>query len=535
MSDPHKTLERWAPVGMVMLAAALRLINLNGRPLWYDEAFAILYAEKSLAAILSGTLVQVQGAAADVHPVAYYFSLHGWIVLVGQSPLAVRMLSVCYGVGTVAWVYRLMRDLFSARVARWAAFAAAIAPFQIAYSQEARMYAMLGFWSVAALAAYARAWQSDSLRAWAAFVVCGALALYSHNLGFVTFSALGLWVIGYAVIPLTVLGGRRHRNEPEVRRRWELVGKTAMAAPVMVLLYAPWLVNVPGQLGKIGQTYWVERPDAKTLIQTLLTFAFDFDNAVVPPALLYGALFGAVLMLSVVVWQIIARRPSRLIREGYERTPTTLCDSLRTISLLTVLAFVPVALVFLISQWIPVYIIRGLIPASIFYAALAGWALAGMPRPARVIFGIPSGALVVVVLIAFYGYASFPRGPFVALDAFLRAQSRPGDVIVHSNKLTFFPAHVYDRALPQVFLGDPPGSGSDTLARPTQESLGLFPTDLASATENTSRVWLVVFRQAITEVKGTHPHVGWLDARFVREQTLSFGDIDVMLFVRKGD
>jgi hypothetical protein len=174
-----------------------------------------------------------------------------------------------------------------------------------------------------------------------------------------------------------------------------------------------------------------------------------------------------------------------------------------------------------------------MIPAAIVYTALVGWALAVMPRSARIVFGAPLGVLVVVVLFAFYGYAGFPRGPYAALDAFLRAQSQPGDLILHSNKLTFFPAHIYDRTLPQVFLGDPPGSGSDTLARPTQEALGLFPTDLETATANHSRVWLIIFRQAVTEVEGDHVHLAWLSERFATVQTFTFGGLDVILFARR--
>jgi len=520
----------WKVTGLVALAAALRLVNLNGRPLWYDEAFALLYAEKSLTAILSGTLTPVLGVAADVHPVAYYFLLHGWMTLVGQSPLAIRMFSVCYGVGTVTLAYRLMRDLFSAGVAAWSALVVAVAPFQIAYSQEARMYAMLGFWSVAALVAWVRAWHNDSLRAWAAFVVCGALALYSHNLGFATFVTVGAWVLArlmraYLCSPpaLPASRGREERT---------LALKTILAGLAMAALFAPWLMQVPGQMGKIGQAYWVARPGALTLVQTLIAFAFDFENAVFPRALLPLALFGALLALGVVVWQIVIR----LIHKGHRGTQRKisgpLCPSW-AISFLAVLAFAPVALMFVISQWVPVYIIRGLIPASICYAALVGWALAGMPRPARVAFGIPLGVLVAAILIAFYGYAGFPRGPYPALDAFLRAQIRPGDAVVHSNKLTFFPAHVYDRALPQVFLSDPPGSGSDTLAYPTQQALGLYATTLDNATLGAQRVWLVIFKQAIVEMEGAHPHVAWLDARFERTRTFSFGDIDVMLFARK--
>ncbi|MFQ5945245.1 MAG: hypothetical protein ACE5NC_03260, partial [Anaerolineae bacterium] len=74
---------------VLALAAGLRMINLDAKTLWYDEAFAVLYAEKDLGAILYGTYASVQGAAADVHPVSYYALLHFWLAL-GQAPWVVR-------------------------------------------------------------------------------------------------------------------------------------------------------------------------------------------------------------------------------------------------------------------------------------------------------------------------------------------------------------------------------------------------------------------------------------------------------------
>ena len=56
---------RYLPSAICLLALALRLINLNSRSLWYDEAFAVLFAEKGFRAMLAGTLTPVSGAAAD--------------------------------------------------------------------------------------------------------------------------------------------------------------------------------------------------------------------------------------------------------------------------------------------------------------------------------------------------------------------------------------------------------------------------------------------------------------------------------------
>ena len=92
---------KWLPLALILLLAlALRLINLGGRPLWYDEAFAVLFAEKGLDAMLYGTLEPVDGGAADIHPLLYYTTLNGWMSFWGQSPFAVRLWSVLLGVAT---------------------------------------------------------------------------------------------------------------------------------------------------------------------------------------------------------------------------------------------------------------------------------------------------------------------------------------------------------------------------------------------------------------------------------------------------
>src|SRR3990172_11329931 len=90
---------------VLMLAWVLRVIGLSARPLWYDEAFAVLFAEKGFRAMLQGTLTPVAGAAAVLHTIVYYTALNGWMRVFGQSPFAVRLLSAFLGLLAVAAAY----------------------------------------------------------------------------------------------------------------------------------------------------------------------------------------------------------------------------------------------------------------------------------------------------------------------------------------------------------------------------------------------------------------------------------------------
>jgi len=93
--------------------------------------------------------------------------------------------------------------------------------------------------------------------------------------------------------------------------------------------------------------------------------------------------------------------------------------------------------------------------------------------------------------------------------------------------------YYYDRTLPQKFIADPIGSGSDTLALPTQEVLGLYAiSDLQIATSGAKRVWFVIFDRAVDEYKpNPHPHLEWMRTNYVLGQVKKIDDMTIYEFV----
>ncbi|HJX38439.1 MAG TPA: hypothetical protein VJ714_07560, partial [Anaerolineae bacterium] len=147
---------------------------------------------------------------------------------------------------------------------------------------------------------------------------------------------------------------------------------------------------------------------------------------------------------------------------------------------------------------------------------------------------VPVPLLLVTCLWYQYNYAGFPRSPFRQANAYLRDHYEAGDAIVHENKLSFFPSHYYDRTLAQEYVGDVPGSPTDTLALPTQEVLGLLAQrDMAHAVDDSPRVWFVVFQRALDEaqVLGVqNPNKAWLDAHYRLTDTVRLRDLSIFLY-----
>lgn len=489
----------WLLVLILLMGFGLRLYRLADKEMWYDEAFAVLYAEKELGSIVHGTVTPVEGAAADIHPLMYYFFLHGWMSI-GQAPFIVRFPSVVLGLLAVCLVFAIGRELFSPRVGLVAATLAAISPFHIWYSQEARMYSLLCLASLLVIYFFVRAWKQGTRLQWIGLSFFTALALYAHNLAFLIPLTLYLFVL--------------------LRRQWNFLGRLLIAHLGSLLLFLPWLLLVPGQLAKVRQAYWIPRPGPAELIRTLIVFTF---NLPLPDWLLPIGLFFSLLLLTLVLYRTLRHAPalrSEVSGAGW------LCISL---------SFVPMLAMFVISLVKPVYIERAVLASALVYCVVVAQALLRGKLPRLVLVSLMPVPLLLVGSLWFqYHYSGFPRSPFGEANAYLREHYREGDTIVHDSKLSFFPSHYYDRTLPQEYIGDVPGSSTDTLALPTQEVLGLLARpDMAHTVGNSERVWFVVFQRALDESRELgveNPSKAWLDARYRLSNSVHYNDLNIYLY-----
>lgn len=160
----------------LLLAAGLRFYRLDAQSFWNDEGNSARIAERSIELILDG-------AAGDIHPPLYYLALHFWRSLVGQSEFALRSLSAVGGIGLVALVYLLGDRLFGRLPGLVAAFLAAINPFQLYYSQEARSYVWVALLGTAAVYAAWRKLEDSNHDLWSiGYVLLVTAGLYTHYL-----------------------------------------------------------------------------------------------------------------------------------------------------------------------------------------------------------------------------------------------------------------------------------------------------------------------------------------------------------------
>ena len=120
-------------------ALILRVIAIN-QSLWLDEAIgALVVKNQGLWQILT------EFPKHDNHPPLYYLALKVWSDMFGYSEIALRSLSVMFGVATVYIVFKIAKLFGNKYFPYLAALFLATSPLHIYYSQEARMYSMAAF------------------------------------------------------------------------------------------------------------------------------------------------------------------------------------------------------------------------------------------------------------------------------------------------------------------------------------------------------------------------------------------------------
>lgn len=225
---------------IVMTGAAGRVYGLGDLSLWFDECFCWNMSTFPLSE-------QWQRAALDNHPPLFYFLLKTWTLLVGNSPAAVRLLSVIFGLSTIVGSFFLVReieaDVFrcskvdsrAIKPALLAAALVALSPFQIEWSQTIRMYALgasLGVWSSWALLRALTA-SMPRVRDWIFYALLAACLIYTHYFGFFILATHGI----YGGIRILLM--LRHKEKSRAFKQRTLIF-SLLAVAIVGILWWPW-------------------------------------------------------------------------------------------------------------------------------------------------------------------------------------------------------------------------------------------------------------------------------------------------------
>ncbi len=217
---------RWVMVALLLLGFALRIHRLGDRAVWWDEGWSVWMARHSLFAI-------AQETAHDVHPPLYFWLLHGWRRLLGDTEFALRLLSAVFGTLGIAAAYLLGKVMSGRTVGVLAALFLTVSRFHIVWSQEIRMYALAGLLALLAAWAAIRVWEAGE-----EVPLLKKVAIFSVYIIFTTAGLLTLYL--YFPIPVAIniafLWDWRHR-----KWKWRMVWGWMLAQTAVLIFIILWL------------------------------------------------------------------------------------------------------------------------------------------------------------------------------------------------------------------------------------------------------------------------------------------------------
>ncbi len=428
------------PILLAMLglltAHAARAAWLGDQDLWWDEGLAVWAVRQPLTQTTLWT-------AGDVHPPLYFWLLWGWMRLGGDTPFAMRYLTLVLGMLTVAVSYVAGRRLGGAWAGALAVWITGLSRLMVWWSQEMRMYMLAALLSLVALyftlrfldAARRRPAPRYLWRDLALYALAATGAMYTVYLSAANLLLLSLTV---ALAGLASILARRWRQAALTLGGWFVANLAVIA------LVIPWLTLAFDSMRSWSVATSTSLLFPFQLYGVLLATGISTDlDAVSWTAALAG---GMLAIGSVIAFAVRMRRPA---------PPTAQFQpAWLVVALLALTLALPPLILYALTQpgrmlfYVPRLEARYFVPFAPYLLTGLGWVIVRIARARRW-----AGAIVLLVIAGLFIW-SLPQyyvgrhlsDGYPSLTRTLRAHARPGDgvALISGSRFPLF-LYEYDR------------------------------------------------------------------------------------------
>lgn len=481
-----------APYALIFLAFLIRLNGLAYQSLWRDEVDAICFAQAPLLKELPQTALSLTPTcppnipellAAFTQPgfngPLYFLILRGAIGLFGYSEFALRFFSLLCGVISVALIIALGTRLFNRAVGLIAGALLAFSAYQVWYSQEAKMYALITLLALGSVYFLRRAVEEGRARFWIGVVVCTSLAMGSHILAALLIPVqIALFLLWW----------------PYSRRRL-VAGIIALGCVTLPYLPVGWpRVQMMFQPGETGFARY-------TLGEMLSVLGRAYTAGILNNASEQIVLIMTGVAAALAIFGLISiDAPPR---------PPTIPDRILTRISIAAWALIPALAIALISINRPLFTDRYLIwSQSAFYLAVAlgVYALWKWLRP---LAAVALAALIVMNSVGVITQATTPfKSDFRSAAQAIGQQIQPGDLVVFQIPHVQHTFEYYFRQPYQAMSGPYTNFSGDINGFSNSDENVLAQLALSFANQHT--VWLVSSEAAMWDARNLLQR--WLDA-----------------------
>ena len=272
----------FVPIIAGILFLVFSILNLTSS-IWFDEAYSAYLVRGDFSEIWNMT-------AQDVHPPFFYFALKMWSSIFGTSDVALRFMSVFFGLIAIIFIFQLVKRWFGTKAASVATIVASISPMFIRYGQEMRMYTMVLAIVFAATyfltLALEKGKQKEGRKYWAIYAILMAVGMWTHY-----FSAF-MWIAQLVMIIIHFGGPKKIYKDRDLFIT--LLATYAFA----IILFLPWMPSFFNQVKTVQQGFWIPSLSFSVAADFIGSILFSAPAA---DATSWIFIFGALLIVAFVM------------------------------------------------------------------------------------------------------------------------------------------------------------------------------------------------------------------------------------------
>jgi uncharacterized membrane protein len=172
-AEPVSRSEWLALAAILLLALGLRFYGLEAG-LWYDEILTLTDFVRQPFGELIGDFSSLN------NHMLYSLQARASVLAFGESVWALRLPAVLYGVASLVVLWLIGREAAGRRAALLAVLLLALSYHHVWFSQNARGYTALLFWTSLATLLLARGLRMPRFGLWTGYGICVAAAMYTH-------------------------------------------------------------------------------------------------------------------------------------------------------------------------------------------------------------------------------------------------------------------------------------------------------------------------------------------------------------------
>ncbi|MCX7744276.1 MAG: glycosyltransferase family 39 protein [Flavobacteriales bacterium] len=300
-----------------------------------DEPFSVYHAQMNIPSIISQL-------SQGNNPPLYEIVLHGWISFFGISEPSVRFPSLLFNCITLFFIFKIGSKFLNQRIAVYASILFIFSNYQIYFSHEARVYSLLGMLTSISMYVFMHIIYNDEKKlqginlkktnnsnlSFIILALVNTLIIYAHYFGFFIIATQFTFTFLYLSF---------------LKRNWK---KLLISTGIMIFLYAP---NIPIVINRFLASYeetWVKPPKG---IESIYNMLWSFSNAPLVVVVILILLFA-----SFIKWAYHYKKQEKSIHFAF---------------IAYWFGFIFFTM-FGLSYWVPMFLDRYLMPASVSYPLL---------------------------------------------------------------------------------------------------------------------------------------------------------------------